>query len=119
MPGQYGSWDVTAGADEHKPKRLLYTLSEAAEMLSLSDKSLRQYVRNGQIGFVFLGKRVKFTETDLNQFVESHRAGNLPGVTFGMTMRRPAAKPEVGFKEARAQRVAERLRAKKTKPRQQ
>ena len=46
----------------------LLTLCEAAEVLRLSDRTVREYVKNGEIKGKIIGKRWRFRRADLDAF---------------------------------------------------
>lgn len=56
-----------------KPERLLYSRKEAADMLGISPKTLLAEVRRGEIRYVLVGKRRKYTRQDLEEFIERKR----------------------------------------------
>jgi excisionase family DNA binding protein len=47
------------------------TLSEAAEVLRLSTRTVREYIRRGEIRGKLIGKRWRFRRADLDAFFES------------------------------------------------
>jgi excisionase family DNA binding protein len=47
------------------------TLSEAAEVLRLSTRTVREYVKNGEIKGKIIGKRWRFRRADLDAFFEN------------------------------------------------
>lgn len=49
----------------------LYTVEEAAETLKIHPETLRDYLRDGKIGGVKLGRSWRLRETDLRAFVEA------------------------------------------------
>jgi excisionase family DNA binding protein len=49
----------------------LLTLSEAAEVLRLSTRTVRQYVKRGEISGRIIGKRWRFRRADLDAFFEN------------------------------------------------
>ncbi len=54
--------------------RLLYSMSETAEDLDMSIKTLRAHCVAGEIRFVLVGKRTrKFTDGDKQEFIEKRR----------------------------------------------
>ncbi len=57
---------VTPAIGEH-----LLTLKEAAEVLRLSTRTVREYVKRGEIRGKIIGKRWRFRRTDLDAFFES------------------------------------------------
>jgi excisionase family DNA binding protein len=62
-----------------KPERLesplvgekLLTLAEAAEVLRLSTRTVREYVKRGEIKGKIIGKRWRFRRADLDAFFEN------------------------------------------------
>ncbi len=55
-------------------RRLLYSINEAAEMLGIGVRTLRNHVSAGDIQYVLVGKRTKkFEESDLKKFIESRK----------------------------------------------
>ena len=56
----------------HVPTREnLLTLKEAAEVLRLSTRTVREYVKNGEIKGKIIGKRWRFRRADLDAFFEN------------------------------------------------
>jgi excisionase family DNA binding protein len=49
----------------------LLTLSEAAEMLRLSTRTVREYVKRAEIEGRIIGKRWRFRRADLDAFFEN------------------------------------------------
>jgi excisionase family DNA binding protein len=49
----------------------LLTLSEAAEVLRLSDRTMREYVRRGELRGKIIGKRWRFKRANLDAFYEN------------------------------------------------
>jgi excisionase family DNA binding protein len=49
----------------------LLTLCEAAEVLHLSDRTVRKYVKDGEIRGKLIGKRWRFKRADLDAFFEN------------------------------------------------
>lgn len=49
----------------------LLTLSEVAEILRLNPRTVREYVRRGEIEARIIGKRWRFRRADLDVFFES------------------------------------------------
>jgi excisionase family DNA binding protein len=47
------------------------TLSEAAEVLRLSTRTVREYVKRGEISGKIIGKRWRFRRADLDAFFEN------------------------------------------------
>jgi excisionase family DNA binding protein len=56
--------------DEATGNRLL-TLCEAAEVLRLSERTVREYVQRGEIKGRIIGKRWRFRRADLDAFFEN------------------------------------------------
>src|SRR5882757_6388759 len=97
---------------EAAPNAKLFDLKQAARKLGISEDQVRGFVKAGELRFINLGlgkkrPRMRFTQTDLDNFVErrgqrivqclsidrrSHRTGSMtsrPGAT-GFTARRNA-----------------------------
>jgi excisionase family DNA binding protein len=49
----------------------LLTLREAAEVLRLSTRTVREYVKRGEISGKLIGKRWRFRRADLDAFFEN------------------------------------------------
>jgi excisionase family DNA binding protein len=49
----------------------LLTLSEAAEVLRLSTRTVREYLKRGEIRGKIIGKRWRFKRADLDAFFEN------------------------------------------------
>jgi len=49
----------------------LLTLHEAAEVLRLSTRTVREYVKRGEISGKIIGKRWRFRRADLDAFFEN------------------------------------------------
>lgn len=65
--------DLTLRQDTEPPPlggRLL-TLREAAEVLRLNPRTVREYVRRGEIQGRIIGKRWRFRRADLDAFFEN------------------------------------------------
>jgi len=56
-----------------RPARLLYTAREAAELLSMSTRSLAGFVAAGALRYVLVGKRKRFAPSDLDTFIAARR----------------------------------------------
>ena len=50
-------------------RRLAYSLTEAAQAVSLSVRSLRYLLRTGKLGFVKVGRRILIREEDLQRLL--------------------------------------------------
>jgi excisionase family DNA binding protein len=55
-----------------QPNPLLKTL-EAAEVLKISKRSLQDLVAERKIGFCKFGRNIRFSQDDIERFIESHR----------------------------------------------
>jgi excisionase family DNA binding protein len=55
--------------------KLLVSLSEAARLLSLSERMVWQLKRSGALPSVRLGRALRFHVGDLNDLIASHRSG--------------------------------------------
>ncbi len=49
----------------------MLTLKEAAEVLRLSSRTVREYVKNGEIRGKIMGKQWRFRRADLDAFFEN------------------------------------------------
>ena len=56
---------------EPLPGDRLFTIQEAAEFLRLSTRTVRNYVKRGEIRGKIIGKRWRFRRADLDAFFES------------------------------------------------
>ena len=61
---------VTSGGPAQIGERFL-TLAEAAEVLRLSPRTVRNYLKRGEIRGKIIGKRWKFRRADLDAFFEN------------------------------------------------
>jgi excisionase family DNA binding protein len=58
----------------HLPEKMIFTLNEAAEYLSLSKHTVRKYARSGKIKRAFEDIRdYRFHRTELDRFVLGYR----------------------------------------------
>jgi excisionase family DNA binding protein len=51
----------------------LLTVKEAAEMLSLSERTIQRYLKSGELSCVRLGRSVRIELKDLEEFVEKKK----------------------------------------------
>jgi len=56
-------------SDSDKPKKLLYTVREACELLAISPRTLWSWTNNGMIRRVRIGTSVRYTLEELKEFV--------------------------------------------------
>lgn len=54
-------------------RQLLLTEAEAADRLRLSQRTLRKARQDGQLRYVLIGRAVRYTEQDLETFIDSLR----------------------------------------------
>ena len=54
---------------------VLFNYSEAAEMLTMSEKTLRRHVQQGRVPHRKIGRYVRFTEADLSAYIEACAKG--------------------------------------------
>jgi excisionase family DNA binding protein len=54
---------------------LAYSIAEAAELLSLSTRSLRYLMQTGRLGYVRLGRRLLIREEDLQRLLRQRYCG--------------------------------------------
>jgi excisionase family DNA binding protein len=55
------------------PGRLLLTAAEAAQALAVSERTLWQLTRDGEIPRVCIGRNVRYSPADLQAFIERRR----------------------------------------------
>jgi excisionase family DNA binding protein len=60
--------------------RILYNVTEAARVLSLSPWTLRRWIKEGKLESVRLGRRVLITVDELSRLVDAGRSPALPSV---------------------------------------
>ena len=66
--------------DSHPIGDHLLTLRETADLLRLSTRTVREYVRRGEIEGRIIGRRWRFRRADLDAFYESaHRNWDFAG----------------------------------------
>ena len=93
-----------------KPERLLYSKSEAADMLGISRKTLLAEVRKGNLRFVRIGARRMFAPSDLEEFIERKRQGWSPEDYRARAIGSPTSLSRVVGFEAARKRAIERFR---------
>jgi excisionase family DNA binding protein len=57
-----------------KPLEQILTLTEAADLLRLHPRTVREYVRRGELQGRLLGRRWRFRRKDLDAFFDSARS---------------------------------------------
>jgi excisionase family DNA binding protein len=62
---------VTKPAPTITPGGCLLTLKEAAEILRFSTRTVREYVKRGEIRGKLIGKRWRFRRADIDAFFEN------------------------------------------------
>ncbi|NVP55949.1 helix-turn-helix domain-containing protein [Mycoplana rhizolycopersici] len=106
--------------DKNGDEKLLYSAAETARLLSISTKTLREFVRAGEIVYVPLGRgrtkpRLGFHLDDINDFVKGRRVREpLPATTRTVRTTSIHQSPVYSFMALREQRNAEK-QAKKNK----
>ncbi|TGN80511.1 DNA-binding protein [Bradyrhizobium yuanmingense] len=100
----------------------LLTPEQAASRLNITEDHLRDLVNEGTIGYINVGlgkkrPRRRFTEADLNDFIERRRGRETPCQSI-KTHGRPtthsiSSTPAIGFMAARNVRLEERRRSLK------
>lgn len=58
------------------------TLPEVAELMSISERTARRWVRDGRLRAVKIGKTVRVTPSDLVSLLDAHRTLPFPGIDF-------------------------------------
>ena len=61
------------GALEAPSTVSLLTTSAAAATLGISKRSLQELVSDRKIGFIKFGRNIRFSQSDLERFIETHR----------------------------------------------
>lgn len=51
----------------------MYTVSDIAEMLTVSDRTVRNFIENGELIAYRFGREYKVKETDLKAFIENSK----------------------------------------------
>jgi len=51
----------------------LFTAKEVANLLKLNTLTIYDYIRNGKLPAVKLGKNYRISEEDLNKFIKKHK----------------------------------------------
>ena len=59
--------------DDLKQAILFYTIEEVAQRLNLSTKSIRRWVRSGDLAAHRFGRSLRIAESDLKNFLERRR----------------------------------------------
>ena len=49
----------------------LYTVTEIADILNVSDRSVRNFIQNGELKAYRFGREYKIKESDLQAFIEN------------------------------------------------
>jgi excisionase family DNA binding protein len=60
--------------------RLAYSVLDAAELTGLSVRSMRYLMRQGRLGYVRLGRRVRIRHADLEALLRKHTVKALPNL---------------------------------------
>ncbi|MBB3977345.1 Uma2 family endonuclease [Rhizobium azooxidifex] len=109
--------DLQVTTDEPETK-LLYSTAETAALLSISTKTLREFVRAGEIVYVPLGRgqskpRLGFHIDDINDFVRGRRTRECPPASTQMVRTASISKsPVYDILALREQRNAEKQKKK-------
>src|SRR5262249_47954129 len=73
-------------------KPLLIGLDDAAKLLSVSSRTVRQLAHDGTLGCVRIGRRLLFTREDLEEWVQSRRTPARPAnAAHSASVARPLA----------------------------
>jgi excisionase family DNA binding protein len=55
------------------PKMAFYTVNQVADMLAVSNRTVRRWITNGRLVAHVFGGAVRIAETDLKAFIATHR----------------------------------------------
>ena len=55
-----------------KPQRL-YSVTETAEILNVSEKTVRRMIEDGRLRHVTIGRLIRITPADFEDFIRDHR----------------------------------------------
>ena len=55
-----------------------YTVRDLAERLQVTDRTIREYLHTGRLTGFKVGREWRFTDEDLQRFVESQRQASYP-----------------------------------------
>lgn len=105
--------------NDNQPK--LFSCEEAAGMLSISTKTLREFVRAGEIAYIPLGRgktkpRLGFHIDDINDFIKGRRTRECLSInpkTVHITTLTSGSEG-IGFVARRKLRIAEKQNLKKS-----
>lgn len=72
------SWMEDLPMSSSKPFRLL-TISEAAEYLAISERSVKRLIARGDLPCIRVGSALRFAFADLEAFIARNRSGGMFG----------------------------------------
>ena len=72
------SWMEDLPMSSSKPFRLL-TISEAAEYLAISERSIKRLIARGHLPCIRVGSALRFAFADLEAFIARNRSGGMFG----------------------------------------
>lgn len=53
----------------------LLTVGEVAEILSVSDRTVRRLCASGELPHIYIGSQLRFEKTDLQNYLKSNKKG--------------------------------------------
>lgn len=54
-------------------ERIYYTTEQLAEMMQVTDETIRNYIRGGKMGATKIGRDYRVSDVDLYNFLEKNR----------------------------------------------
>lgn len=72
------SWTEDLPMSSSRPFRLL-TISEAAEYLAISERSVKRLIARGDLPCIRVGSALRFAFADLEAFIARNRSGGMFG----------------------------------------
>ena len=64
---------MTEGSD--KAMTELLTVGEVAEILAVSDRTVRRLCASGELPHIYIGSQLRFEKTDLQNYLKSNKKG--------------------------------------------
>lgn len=88
----------------------LLTETEAAEVLRVCARTLRKARQEGALPFVRIGRTIRYTESDLSQFIERSRVCHSTAAPVRHTGNTRSRSTVFDFEEALAKRESAKLK---------